>query len=155
MGRTWVIAIVVLIVGNIIGAGAQEHNDQWCAYFSGGLVNCEFATFEECLSAIHGKTGLCQQYPPPAGPNPGSGNIHRRHSRPDAQAPRLISDHALQHRAAASVSSTERSASMSGSVPASDRLEVPQLGRMLPLQGLDGNCHLPATSAPCSRVLVA
>jgi hypothetical protein len=81
MGRTWVIATTILIVGKMLSVAAQEQNARWCAYFSGGPVNCGFATFEECLKAIHGKTGLCQQYLPPAEPNPGSsGNIHRRHS---------------------------------------------------------------------------
>jgi hypothetical protein len=81
MGRRWVIATTILIVGKMLSVAAQEKNAQWCAYFSGGPVNCGFATFEECLKAIHGKTGLCQQYLPPAERNPGSsGNIHRRHS---------------------------------------------------------------------------
>ncbi len=72
MGRTWVIATTIPIVGKMLSIAAQEQSAQWCAYFSGGPVNCGFATFEECLKAIHGKTGLCQQYLPPAESNPGS-----------------------------------------------------------------------------------
>jgi hypothetical protein len=59
MGRTWAIAIAVLIVGDMLSARAQEQGDQWCAYSSNGPVNCGFATLEDCIKAIQGKTALC------------------------------------------------------------------------------------------------
>jgi hypothetical protein len=52
-----------LVAGDSIGASAQTQGQPWCAYFTGGEVNCKFATFQECLEAIHGKTGLCEQTP--------------------------------------------------------------------------------------------
>jgi hypothetical protein len=33
----------------------------WCAYFTGGPTNCDFAVFKDCLEAIKGKTALCVQ----------------------------------------------------------------------------------------------
>jgi hypothetical protein len=62
--QTWIMAGGILIVGNAIGyaqARHDEQNGQWCAYFTGGPTNCSFATFEECLRAIKGQTGLCNQ----------------------------------------------------------------------------------------------
>ena len=50
-----------LVVCTAIGASAQMQNNPWCAYFTGGTVNCRFATFQQCLEAIHGKTGLCNE----------------------------------------------------------------------------------------------
>lgn len=57
------IVIGVLVAGGVVSASAQEQNNAWCAFFSGGPVNCGFATFGKCLSAIHGKTGLCDHNP--------------------------------------------------------------------------------------------
>lgn len=81
MGRMLRISVGILIVATVFGTGAQAQNDQqqWCAYFSGGPTNCSFTTFAQCLEAIHGKTALCQQnaqYVPPAGSN--SGTAHQR-----------------------------------------------------------------------------
>lgn len=59
MGRIWTIAIDVLVIGNVLSVGAQEQSNQWCANFSGGPTNCDFATLEDCMKAIKGKTGLC------------------------------------------------------------------------------------------------
>jgi hypothetical protein len=60
MGRTLAIVGIVLF-GDMLSANAQTQSGQWCAYFTGGPTNCGFATFEECLQAIKGKTGLCNQ----------------------------------------------------------------------------------------------
>jgi hypothetical protein len=81
MWRTLPIAAGIFGLVAIPGPGAQGQNNQqqWCAYFTGGPTNCGFATFAQCLEAIHGKTALCQenaQYVPPAGSNSGTG--HRR-----------------------------------------------------------------------------
>ena len=63
---TLVIAGGILVAGNAI-TYAQAQNDrqdgQWCAYFSNGVTNCGFTTFEECLAEIRGKTGLCDRNP--------------------------------------------------------------------------------------------
>ena len=77
-------AIIVgaLVIGGALSATAQEQNNAWCAYFSDGPTDCGFATFEECLNAIHGKTGLCDhnsQYVPLAAPRRQNG---RRAQRP-------------------------------------------------------------------------
>ncbi len=82
--QTLVIAGGILIVGCAVSY-AQPRNDQqngqWCAYFTGGPTNCSFATFEECLQAIKGKTALCDQnhqYAPPASAQPSPDHRRRR-----------------------------------------------------------------------------
>jgi hypothetical protein len=95
------LAIVgIFLVGDALGteaqaqAQAQAQSAQWCAYFTGGPTNCGFSTFEECLQAIKGKTGLCSQTPQDA---PSSGDqsapahhhhhhLHRTHQRPKKSA---------------------------------------------------------------------
>jgi hypothetical protein len=50
---------------------------QWCAYFTGGPTNCDFASFQDCLVAIKGKTALCvenAQNVPPARSDPDRGS---------------------------------------------------------------------------------
>lgn len=86
MGTTWATTLAIIVVADVIGTSAQAQNnqqsDQWCAYFTGGPTQCEFATFAQCLQAIKGKTGLCerqQQSVTPATPAPSSPNRHRRH----------------------------------------------------------------------------
>jgi hypothetical protein len=78
MGRTWVIAIAVLIVGKT----TQAQDNPWCAFFSDGHTECGFATLQGCMTAIYGKTGLCNcktQYVPPAVPAPKAvGRTHKR-----------------------------------------------------------------------------
>jgi hypothetical protein len=78
--QTWVMAVGILIVGNAVSYAQtrnDEHNGQWCAYFTGGPTNCGFATFEECLQAIKGKTALCNQQYAPAAASPPT-PVHRR-----------------------------------------------------------------------------
>jgi hypothetical protein len=86
VGRKLLIAVAILGVGSALIDGAQAQSDQqnepWCAYFTGGPTSCNFTTFDDCLQAIKGKTGLCvqnAQYAPPAGTNArtGSGRRHR------------------------------------------------------------------------------
>jgi hypothetical protein len=86
MGRALLISIGIFILVALISAGAQAQNDQqpWCAYFTGGPTNCGFTTFAQCLEAIRGKTGLCQQnaqYIPPAQSNSGAGRQRRSTDR--------------------------------------------------------------------------
>jgi hypothetical protein len=79
--RTWVIAGGILIAGDAISYAQAQNNQpgEWCAYFTGGPTNCGFATFQQCLEAIHGKTGLCDhnpRYVPPASAQPSPGRRH-------------------------------------------------------------------------------
>jgi hypothetical protein len=87
MRRILLLAVAILVVGGALANRAQaqsnQQNGQWCAYFTGGPTNCGFATFDDCLQAIKGKTGLCNQntqYVPPAGSNSNTGNRRRHHS---------------------------------------------------------------------------
>jgi hypothetical protein len=65
------VAVAVLIAGDVSShAQSEQQNGQWCAYFTGGPTNCNFATFEKCLQAIKGKTALCNQNAPPASAHP-------------------------------------------------------------------------------------
>jgi hypothetical protein len=71
MGRP--LAIIVVTSAGVAGLMAsalaendqppppQQQQQQWCAYFTGGQTNCGFTTFPQCLEAVRGKTGLCQQ----------------------------------------------------------------------------------------------
>ena len=86
MVRTLAVAVGILVIGGTLNAKAQNEQKKqaWCAYFTGGPTNCGFATFEQCIEAIKGKTGLCNQnsqYSPAAGSNPSAGrsydNAHR------------------------------------------------------------------------------
>lgn len=87
MARTFAAALVILIIGGALGSRALAQNDQqnqaWCAYFTGGPTNCSFATFDDCLQAIKGKTALCvqnTQYAAPTGSDTSTGNRRRHHS---------------------------------------------------------------------------
>jgi hypothetical protein len=92
MGPT--LAIVgIFLVGDALGtpAQAQAQSAPWCAYFTGGPTNCGFSTFEDCLKAIKGKTGLCSQNPQDATSTPDDQSppvhhhrhrLHRAHQRP-------------------------------------------------------------------------
>jgi hypothetical protein len=96
MGPT--LAIVgIFLVGDPMGspAQAQAQSAQWCAYFTGGPTNCGFSTFQECLTAIKGKTGLCSQNPqnepPPSGDQSAPVHhhrhrLHRAHQHPKKAA---------------------------------------------------------------------
>jgi len=61
---TLAIAVGILIAGEA-GSFAQaqnnQQNGQWCAYFTGGPVNCSFTSLQQCMDAIRGKTALCTQ----------------------------------------------------------------------------------------------
>lgn len=61
-----VIAIAVLAGSALNGAHAQ--NPPWCAYLTGSSPDCAFATFQECLKAIQGKTGICDRNAESTGP---------------------------------------------------------------------------------------
>ncbi|MGH6676767.1 MAG: DUF3551 domain-containing protein [Xanthobacteraceae bacterium] len=86
MRRTLTVVVEILVIAGTLSTGAHAQSDQengrWCAYFTGGPTNCGFATFEQCIAAIKGKTGLCNQnYAPSAEPAPSAGNRHRRPHR--------------------------------------------------------------------------
>lgn len=84
--KALMVAIGFLVAGYSAGASAQTQNAAWCAYFTGGEVNCGFTTFQQCLEAIHGKTGLCNQNTQDASPAPAdttSNSHHRRRKHSD------------------------------------------------------------------------
>jgi hypothetical protein len=67
------LAIAALFVAAAFSTTVQAQSNSWCAFFSGGPTNCGFTTFEDCVKAIKGKTGLCDrksQDVAPAGPDP-------------------------------------------------------------------------------------
>lgn len=59
MATRLAIAIAVLVGPALNGAHAQY--DSWCVYFTGKSPNCAFATFQECIKTIQGKTGICNR----------------------------------------------------------------------------------------------
>jgi Protein of unknown function (DUF3551) len=67
--KTLTVAICIFVISEMLNTCARAQNYPWCAYFTGGPVNCQFTTLEQCMEAIHGKTALCNQnakYAPPA-----------------------------------------------------------------------------------------
>jgi hypothetical protein len=79
--KALIVAIGLLVAGISVSASAQTQNNPWCAYFTGGTVNCGFATFQQCLEAIHGKTGLCDQNSQDASPADTTPEPHHRRRR--------------------------------------------------------------------------
>jgi hypothetical protein len=85
VAKLLLLAVASLVVGGALANSAQaqsgQENAQWCAYFTNGPTNCGFATFEDCLQTIKGKTALCvqnaQPVPPPES-DAGTGNGRRR-----------------------------------------------------------------------------
>jgi hypothetical protein len=84
------IFLVAVVLGSQAQAQAPAQSTQWCAYFTGGPTNCGFSTFEECLKAIKGKTGLCNQSPQnaPSPPDDQSAPAHHRQHRLHRAHPR-------------------------------------------------------------------
>jgi hypothetical protein len=76
VGRMVLIAAAMVAFDGALtnGAPAQSNQQigQWCAYFTGGPTNCNFATFDDCLNAIKGKTALCVQNADGRAPGPNS-----------------------------------------------------------------------------------
>jgi hypothetical protein len=82
MRWTLAVAVLMLVAGGTFGGSAQAQDNQqsgpWCAYFTNGPTNCTFMSFEQCIEAIKGKTGLCNQNAHYAGPtDPSNSNGHR------------------------------------------------------------------------------
>jgi hypothetical protein len=57
------LAIAALVAAAAFSTGAQAQDNPWCAFFSGATTNCAFATLQDCMKAIQGKTGLCDRKP--------------------------------------------------------------------------------------------
>jgi uncharacterized protein DUF3551 len=56
------IAVPVLLLTNMDGAVAQNY--PWCAEgIKGGARNCGFVTWEQCMAAVSGHGGYCEQNP--------------------------------------------------------------------------------------------
>jgi hypothetical protein len=68
----FVLGIFVVIAG--INTHAEAQNYPWCAYYgTPGGTNCGFTTYQQCMAALSGNGGFCNQntqYQPPAGPHP-------------------------------------------------------------------------------------
>jgi hypothetical protein len=67
--------LLLFILGICVSIGnrAEAQNYPWCAqYMNDGVMNCGFATFQQCLAEISGR-GFCTQnstYQPPQVPRP-------------------------------------------------------------------------------------
>jgi hypothetical protein len=63
MGWSLATSFVMIVFVAVLTTSAQAQNDQqqWCAYFTGGPTNCGFTTLAQCLEAIRGKTALCER----------------------------------------------------------------------------------------------
>lgn len=75
-----IISIILVLLTTGSQAEKEQQQQQWCAYFTGGPTNCGFATFAQCLQAIRGKTGLCEQNAEYTAPAARSTNGHRDRS---------------------------------------------------------------------------
>jgi Protein of unknown function (DUF3551) len=62
--------IGIVVMMSTLSVSAQGQTNRWCAYFTNGPTNCGFTTFQKCLEAIRGKTGLCDQNSQYALPRP-------------------------------------------------------------------------------------
>jgi hypothetical protein len=66
----------ILVATTAIGTcGSLETNYPWCAQYggsAGGVQNCGFVSFEQCMATLSGMGGSCvqnTQYVPPPGPH--------------------------------------------------------------------------------------
>jgi Protein of unknown function (DUF3551) len=62
--RALQLAAATLCVASAMSTCAEAQSYPWCAYFTGGPVDCKFTTLEQCMAAIRGKTALCNQDAP-------------------------------------------------------------------------------------------
>ena len=68
---------LLLVTGILAAAGlastrAEAQNYPWCAYYGGrgGGTNCGFTSFQQCMTALSGNGGFCNQntqYSSPSG----------------------------------------------------------------------------------------
>ena len=74
----FVLAIFVVAVGT--SAQLEAQNYPWCAeYGTPGGTNCGFTTLQQCMAALSGNGGFCNQntqYQPPPGPHPQQQKSH-------------------------------------------------------------------------------
>jgi len=69
------LGIVIAMTG--IGTRAEAQDYPWCAQYAGGgggVRNCGFTSFEQCMETVRGMGGFCEQntqYIPPSAANPG------------------------------------------------------------------------------------
>jgi len=59
------VASVTLGAGLSVTPAQAQSEPAWCAYSSGagGMVQCAYATLEQCKASIGGLTGYCQPNP--------------------------------------------------------------------------------------------
>jgi hypothetical protein len=71
----FIVGILVATAGCWTAAQAQT-NYPWCAQYggsAGGVQNCGFVSFDQCMDTLRGMGGFCNQntqYVPPPGPHP-------------------------------------------------------------------------------------
>ncbi len=71
----FVCAILVATAAGATRAPAQT-NYPWCAQYggsAGGVQNCGFISYDQCMETLSGMGGFCNQntqYVPPPGPHP-------------------------------------------------------------------------------------
>jgi Protein of unknown function (DUF3551) len=98
--RALPLAAVILYVAGTMCAGAAAQSYSWCAYFTGGPVTCEFATLEQCMRAIRGKTALCDQNAqivPPSNTQPKPAHRTKSASAPSAGAEAVSRDRGTEN----------------------------------------------------------
>lgn len=74
--RAILLASVVLAGVACIGTHAKAQNYPWCGFYGGkgGVTNCGFVSFDQCMATVSGTGGICmrntQYVPGPAVPGP-------------------------------------------------------------------------------------
>ena len=71
--RILLFVLALLVVTAAIGSRAEAQKYPWCAIYGSDLdgSNCGFTTIQQCMAAISGNGGFCQennQYQPGVGP---------------------------------------------------------------------------------------
>ncbi len=71
--RIFLLALMAAAATTGLGTPAQAQNYPWCAQYSGrgfgGVMNCGFSTYRQCMEDVSGIGGFCIQnntYRPPA-----------------------------------------------------------------------------------------
>ncbi|MGA3310957.1 MAG: DUF3551 domain-containing protein [Xanthobacteraceae bacterium] len=84
--RVLLFVLGILVGAAAIGTRAEAQNYPWCADYGGswgGVSNCGFTTFQQCMTTLSGMGGFCErnnQYvPAPAAPGPRYRPRHKPH----------------------------------------------------------------------------
>jgi hypothetical protein len=81
--RWFALGAIVLPLILLMAPEARAQNYPWCAEygFKGGVRNCGFVSYAQCMATVSGIGGYCQQNPMyrPAPPAPRKARKARRH----------------------------------------------------------------------------